>query len=131
LKALVEMEHSLPVPRIETTFDLQRRYAGHCKDITNTHRKLAALTMKKAQAESDKVEVMRDNATYESNMCEGLEIKDIFSEMKRLVEMTRKRVDQLSDKNDKFFSVLITKVDDGVNRVQELASAMKYSHNLI
>jgi len=47
------------------------------------------LIIKKAQAESDKIEIMRDIATYEVNMCDSIGIEDTFNSWLSLLEKTR------------------------------------------
>jgi hypothetical protein len=52
--------------------------------------------LKKAQAESDKIEIMRDIATYEANACDSLDVKGIFTAMHNLVKQTKFKVNSLN-----------------------------------
>ena len=51
--------------------------------------------------------------------------------MKDIVGATVSKMNQLSGKNDIFFTELMQKVADGVNEIQIMTSSMKYSHHLI
>ena len=60
---------------------------------------------------------MRDIATYEANMCDSIGIKDTLTSLHDLLIGSRKKLDKLSGQNDKFFTVLMKKVEDGVNEI--------------
>jgi|LauGreDrversion4_2_1035121.scaffolds.fasta_scaffold806350_1 hypothetical protein len=74
---------------------------------------------------------MRDHATYEVNACDEIDVKKIFSEIHKLVKLTKQKVNSMGGENEKFLNGLIQKAAEGVNHVQEIASDMKFSHHLI
>lgn len=77
-------------PRSETVYDLERRQEGLIKSITLTEKKLINLTVKKAQAESDKIELMRDHATYEASACTSLGLNSTYTDLLAMVKVARR-----------------------------------------
>lgn len=50
---------------------------------------------------------MRDHATYEVNMSDELEVKSIFTEIHKLVKLTKNKIDNMGGENEKFLNGLI------------------------
>lgn len=65
-------------------------------DIKLEEKNIKKFQLKKAQAESDKMEVMRDIATYEANACDAVDVRGIFTAMQNLVKQTKFKVNSLN-----------------------------------
>lgn len=62
---------------------------------------------KLGQSESDKIELMRDLATYHSNACDEIELYQNFSAMLRLVKNTSHTIQKLDNQNELFAGRLL------------------------
>jgi hypothetical protein len=93
--------------------------------------KLFELKLSYAQAQSDKIELMRDIATYEFNFCEGLSFKDQMTQMRDYIADYRDQIKSLGVESDMFQDRLLAIVEDGVNKQQDRLCSMRYSKDLI
>jgi hypothetical protein len=75
---------------------LQRRQQKLEEEAKREEKEIKRVRIKKAQAESDKIEIMRDIATYEANACDALDVRGIFESMQRLVKQTKNKIQTLS-----------------------------------
>jgi hypothetical protein len=62
---------------------------------------------KLGQAESDKIELMRDLATYHSNACDFIDLQQNFSAMLRLVKNTSQTIQKLDNQHEMFAGRLL------------------------
>jgi hypothetical protein len=61
---------------------------------------------------------MRDIATYEFNLCEGLSFKEQMTHMKDYVAESRDQIKSLGVESEMFQDRLLAIVEDGVNNQQ-------------
>jgi hypothetical protein len=59
--------------------------------------KIIELKLGYAQAQSDKIELMRDIATYEQNACLNMSFEERMSQMLNIVEQSRDAIMNLSE----------------------------------
>jgi len=82
-------------------------------DMKDLKKKLVIEKQKYAQAESDKIELMRDLATFHSNACENIELYQNFGSMLKLVRNTSSKIQTLDNQNDMFVNRLLQSVQNG------------------
>ena len=71
-------------------------------DRVEIPQKLLELKLIYAQAQSDKIELMRDIATYEFNLCEGLSFKEQMTQMRDYIADYRDQIKSLGVESDMF-----------------------------
>ena len=69
-----------------------------------------------AQAQSDKIELMRDLATYQSQVCDHIDIATKMSTLKDLAKKTLEKCTKVGVQSEMFQDKLFDIVDQGVNR---------------
>eukprot|EP00347_Sterkiella_histriomuscorum_P022445 403338463 len=87
---------------VESVADLTRRGQFYETDSITLQKKTNKLKIKTAQAQSDKLELMRDIATYEANLCEELNFRSMLLLMKEKVLKCVKNQEQHSNSTQKF-----------------------------
>ncbi|CDW87237.1 UNKNOWN [Stylonychia lemnae] len=92
---------------IETSQDLHRKNQFYDQETIHYSKKIDKLKQKTAQAQSDKLELMRDIATYESNLCEDLNLRSMFKMMRDKVMKCKEKSTQLNKSHNKFQEFLI------------------------
>jgi hypothetical protein len=86
----------------DTRLDLHRTITEQNDQVKEVTEKIQKLVQRKAQAESDKIEIMRDIATYEVNMSDSLEIQKTFQNWHTYVKETIHKINKVGGDNDSF-----------------------------
>lgn len=86
---------------------------------------------KLGQAESDKIELMRDLATYHSNACEDIDLHQNFSAMLKLVKNTSHTIHKLDNQHELFAGMLLGSLQKGNQKIEEIMVNMRYTNQLI
>ena len=73
--------------------------------------------MKAAQAQSDKVELMRDIATYEAGMSDSVNLRKTLMGIYDIVTQTKAKVEE-TDKEKERMDQLLTKVENGIQEIE-------------
>lgn len=84
-----------------------------------------------AQAQSDKIELMRDLATYQSQVCDHIDIATKMSTLKDLAKKTLEKCTKVGVQSEMFQDKLFDIVDQGVNRQNAKICLLKYTKELI
>ena len=84
-----------------------------------------------AQAQSDKIELMRDLATYQSQVCDHIDIATKMSTVKDLAKKTLEKCTKVGVQSEMFQDKLFDIVDQGVNRQNAKICLLKYTKELI
>ena len=84
-----------------------------------------------AQAQSDKIELMRDLATYQSQVCDHIDIATKMSTLKDIAKKTLEKCTKVGVQSEMFQDKLFDIVDQGVNRQNAKICLLKYTKELI
>lgn len=84
-----------------------------------------------AQAQSDKIELMRDLATYQSEVCMAINVESKMSIMRKMALKTLEQCKSMGVESNMFQDKLFEIVDDGINRQTAKMCMLKYTKDLI
>ena len=84
-----------------------------------------------AQTHSDKLEMMRDLATYENNACESLDLQKYYKQAYENVSECLMQIKGHTNETQKFSENLFQNVESGVNKVEDLWVQMLHSNQLV
>lgn len=121
-------DHLLPKqprsPQLTTPYQYQRE----C-DRLRDH--ITEMKLDFAQAQSDKIELMRDLATYQSEVCQAISIEQKMSAMRELTLKTLEKCKGMGVESDMFQDKLFEIVDNGITRQNAKMCMLKYTKDLI
>ena len=88
------------------------------------------MNLKNAQAESDKIEIMRDLGTYEAQASDNIKMKEIFTSLYTLVKSTAQQISTLASNDDTFIKDLTQKMQQTVQYGERHSVAIRQGEHL-
>ena len=86
--------------------------------------------LRNAQAESDKIEFMRDLGTYEAQASDNIKMKEIFTNLYTLVKSTVEQISTLANNDDNFIEDLTQKIQQTVQYGDRHSVAIRQGEHL-